>query len=181
MTGTRPLPRDDLRALEGYHSPQVDVEVRLNTNESPYAPPAAFVERWLDALRTVEWNRYPDRAATDLRTSLGAFLGQSPSRLLCGNGSNEILQTLLLTYGGAGRRALMFEPTYALHAQIARGTGTGVVAGERRTDSHSDELLGQARRDAADLRRQRLGDGDLPRAGAPAPAGDPLDVRGVHG
>ena len=134
MSGTRPLPRDDLRALEGYHSPQVEVEVRLNTNESPYAPPAAFVERWLDALRTVEWNRYPDRAATDLRTSLGAFLGQSPSRLLCGNGSNEILQTLLLTYGGAGRRALMFEPTYALHAQIARGTGTGVVAGERRTD-----------------------------------------------
>jgi histidinol-phosphate aminotransferase len=134
VTGTRPVPRDDLLALDGYHSPQVDVEVRLNTNESPYAPPAAFVERWLDVLRTVEWNRYPDRAATDLRASLGAFLGQSPSRLLCGNGSNEILQTLLLTYGGAGRRALMFEPTYALHAQIARGTGTGVVAGERRTD-----------------------------------------------
>jgi histidinol-phosphate aminotransferase len=134
MTGTRPLPRGDLRALEGYHSPQVEVGVRLNTNESPYAPPAAFVQRWLDALRTVEWNRYPDRAATDLRAALGAFLGQSPGRLLCGNGSNEILQTLLLTYGGAGRRALMFEPTYALHAQIARGTGTGVVAGERRSD-----------------------------------------------
>jgi histidinol-phosphate aminotransferase len=134
VTGTRPLPRDDLRALEGYHSPQVDVDVRLNTNESPYAPPAAFVERWLEALRTVDWNRYPDRAATDLRAALGAFLGQSPARLLCGNGSNEILQTLLLTYGGSGRRALMFEPTYALHAQIARATGTEVVEGERRTD-----------------------------------------------
>jgi histidinol-phosphate aminotransferase len=134
MTGTRPLPRDDLRALEGYHSPQVDVDTRLNTNESPYAPTAQFVERWLDALRTVEWNRYPDRTASELRSTLGAFLGQPPARLLCGNGSNEILQTLLLTYGGAGRRALMFEPTYALHAQIARGTGTGVVAGERRAD-----------------------------------------------
>jgi histidinol-phosphate aminotransferase len=134
VTGTRPLPRDDLRALDGYHSPQVDVDVRLNTNESPYAPPPAFVERWLDALRDVEWNRYPDRAATGLRAALGAFLGQPPDRLLCGNGSNEILQTLLLTYGGAGRRALMFEPTYALHAQIARGTGTEVVAGERRGD-----------------------------------------------
>ncbi|MDQ1458327.1 MAG: histidinol-phosphate aminotransferase, partial [Actinomycetota bacterium] len=150
MTGTRPVPRDDLLALEGYHSPQVEVEVRLNTNESPYAPPAAFVERWLDALRTVEWNRYPDRASTELRASLGAFLGQSPSRLLCGNGSNEILQTLLLTYGGAGRRALMFEPTYALHAQIARGTGTGVVAGERRTDFAIDpddaiEAMGRTR------------------------------------
>jgi histidinol-phosphate aminotransferase len=54
--------------------------------------------------------------------------------LLCGNGSNEVLQTLLLTYGGGGRSALMFEPTYALHAQIARATGTEVVAGERRAD-----------------------------------------------
>ena len=138
MTRPRPLPRDDLQALDGYHSPQVDVDTRLNTNESPYAPPAAFVERWLDALRTVEWNRYPDRAATDLRTALGAFLGQPAGRLLCGNGSNEVLQTLLLTYGGAGRRALMFEPTYALHAQIARGTGTDVVAGERRIDYSID-------------------------------------------
>ena len=70
--------------------------------------------------------------------NLGAFLGQPADRLLCGNGSNEILQTLLLTYGGAGRCALMFEPTYALHAQIARGTGTGVVAGERAADYRID-------------------------------------------
>jgi histidinol-phosphate aminotransferase len=134
VSAPRPQPRDDLRSLEGYHSPQVEVDVRLNTNESPYAPPVAFVERWVEALREVDWNRYPDRAATGLRAALGAFLGQPPARLLCGNGSNEILQTLLLTYGGAGRRALMFEPTYALHAQIARGTGTGIVAGERRSD-----------------------------------------------
>ncbi len=127
----RPQPRDDLRALEGYHSPQVDVDVRLNTNESPYAPPQAFVEQWLGALGDVAWNRYPDRGANTLRSSLGRFLGQPLERLLCGNGSNEVLQTLLLTYGGAGRNALMFEPTYALHSQIARGTGTGVFAGER--------------------------------------------------
>ena len=130
----RPQPRDDLRALEGYHSPQVDVDVRLNTNESPYPPPDVFVERWTDALRDVSWNRYPDRSAAELRAALGRFLGQPVSRLLCGNGSNEVLQTLLATYGGAGRRALMFEPTYALHAQIARATATEAVAGERRAD-----------------------------------------------
>ena len=131
---SRPAPREDLRELAGYYSPQVDVDVRLNTNESPFGPPDAFVDRWLGALRSVAWNRYPDRAATELRRALGRFLGQPPARLLCGNGSNEVLQTLLLTYGGARRCALMFEPTYALHAQIARGTGTEVVAGERRAD-----------------------------------------------
>jgi histidinol-phosphate aminotransferase len=130
----RPEPRDDLKALSGYHSAQVDVGVGVNTNEGPNAPPAAFVDRWLTALRDVEWNRYPDRGATALRTALGEFVGVEPDRLLCGNGSNEVLQTLLLTYGGAGRRALMFEPTYALHAHIARSAGTEVVAGERSDD-----------------------------------------------
>ena len=134
----RPEPRDDLKALSGYHSPQVDVGVRLNTNESPYAPPPAFVQRWLAALGDVDWNRYPDRDARALKDALGAFLGQPANRLLCGNGSNEVLQTLLLAYGGAGRKALMFEPTYALHAQIARGTGTEVIAGERRADYSID-------------------------------------------
>jgi len=130
----RPEPRDDLRALSGYHSPQVDVPVRLNTNESPYGPPTAFVERWLDALRGVAWNRYPDRAAAELRSAIGEFLGQPAERITCGNGSNEVLQSLFLAYGGAGRRALLFEPTYALHAQIARTTGTGVFEVPRGAD-----------------------------------------------
>ena len=124
-------PRDDIKALDGYHSPQVDVRVRLNTNESPYPPPPEFVTRYVAALQDVDWHRYPDRGARDLRAALGAFLGQPSERLLCANGSNEVLQTLLLTYGGSGRRALLFEPTYALHAQIARTTATEVVSGER--------------------------------------------------
>jgi histidinol-phosphate aminotransferase len=138
QTGKRVQARDDLRALEGYHSPQVDVAVRLNTNESPYAPPPAFVARYIAALAEVGWHRYPDRGAHDLRDALGAFLGQPPARLLCANGSNEVLQTLLLTYGGAGRRALMFEPTYALHGQIARSTATEVITGERAADYSID-------------------------------------------
>ncbi len=140
----RPQPRDDLRALEGYHSPQLEVDVRLNTNESPFAPPAAFVDQVVDRLQKVDWNRYPDRGATELRERLGAFLGQPPARLVCGNGSNEVLQTLLLTYGGTGRRALMFEPTYALHAQLARGTATGIVTGERNADFTLDAAAASA-------------------------------------
>ncbi|HXY93561.1 MAG TPA: histidinol-phosphate transaminase [Acidimicrobiia bacterium] len=127
-------PRDDLGALEGYHSPQLDVSVRLNTNESPYPPPPEFVDRWLAALSDTELNRYPDRSASELRVALGAHLGQPSERLFCANGSNEVLQTLLLAYGGHGRRALVFEPTYALHSHIARITGTEVVAGERQAD-----------------------------------------------
>jgi histidinol-phosphate aminotransferase len=77
---TRPEPRDDLRTLAGYHSPQVVVDVRLNTNESPYPPPPEFVDRWLAAMHEVSWNRYPDRAAERLRDALGAFVGHPATR-----------------------------------------------------------------------------------------------------
>jgi histidinol-phosphate aminotransferase len=132
------LPRDDLRALEGYHSAQVAVAIRLNTNESPFPPPDAFVARWLELLAAADFNRYPDRAAHALRARLGAFLGQPAARVFAANGSNEVLQTLLLTYGGPDRRAAMFEPTYALHSHIARITGTEVVVGERGADFSID-------------------------------------------
>jgi histidinol-phosphate aminotransferase len=131
-------PRDDLRELAGYHSPQLDVAVRLNTNESPFSPPAAFVDEWLAALGDLAFHRYPDRAATELRAALGTTLEQPVDRLFCANGSNEVLQTLLLTYGGHGRDALVFEPTYALHSHIARITGTAVIEGERLPGFHID-------------------------------------------
>jgi histidinol-phosphate aminotransferase len=138
-------PRDDLRELAGYHSPQLDVAVRLNTNESPFSPPAAFVEEWLADLARLDFNRYPDRAATELRTALSQHLGQPAERLFCANGSNEVLQTLLLTYGGPGRRALVFEPTYALHAHISRITGTELVEAERLPGFHIDPDEASAR------------------------------------
>jgi len=130
-TNPRPQPRDDLRALAGYHSAQVEVPVRLNTNESPYPPPAEFMSEWLAALADAPYNRYPDREAGELRRALAARLVQPAARLFAANGSNEVLQTILLTYGGAGRRALVFEPTYALHAHLARVTATEVVTGHR--------------------------------------------------
>lgn len=127
-------PREALRSLDGYHSPQLNVSVRLNTNESPYAPPEDFVEAWLAAVRGAALHRYPDRAAKALRGALGEHLNQPPERLFCANGSNEVLQTILLTYGGPSRRCLIFEPTYALHAHVSRITGTEIIARGRLDD-----------------------------------------------
>ena len=124
-------PRADVALLRGYHSPQVDVEVRLNTNESPVPPPPEFSERLATAVRDVAWNRYPDREATALRRAIGDRHGVGPGRVFAANGSNEVLQTLLLAYGGAGRAVAVFEPTYALHPHIARITGSTVAQGER--------------------------------------------------
>jgi histidinol-phosphate aminotransferase len=142
-------PRDDVALMEGYHSPQLEVDVRLNTNEAPGPPPAAFTERLAAALAEVEWHRYPDRAYTALRAALADLHGVDPDQVFVANGSNEVLQTLCLTYGGAGRDVAVFEPTYALHSHIARITGTGVAVGERAPDFALDldevrRVLGEA-------------------------------------
>ncbi|MFZ4515867.1 MAG: histidinol-phosphate transaminase [Acidimicrobiia bacterium] len=130
----RPNRRDDLAGLTGYHSPQLDVAVRLNTNESPFPPPEGFVAAWRDALATMPLHRYPDRDARDLRTVIATMTASTPEQVMVANGSNEVLQTVFLAYGGAGRRALVAEPTYALHRHIAQITGTEVVEIARNDD-----------------------------------------------
>jgi histidinol-phosphate aminotransferase len=137
-------PRDDLAPMAGYHSPQVDVAVRLNTNEAPEPPPAAFTQRLAARLAEVEWHRYPDRSYRALRDAIAKHHGVAPEQVFAANGSNEVLQTLLLAYGGPGRRAAVFEPTYALHSHIARITGTAVAVGERSDDFSLD--IGEVRR-----------------------------------
>jgi histidinol-phosphate aminotransferase len=137
-------PRDDLALMEGYHSPQVQVDVRLNTNEAPEPPPAAFTEALAAEVASTEWHRYPDRSYSALRAAIADHHGVDPAQVFAANGSNEVLQTLCLAYGGAGRTVAVFEPTYALHSHIARITGTGVATGERSEDLTLD--LGEVRR-----------------------------------
>jgi len=135
----RPPVRDDLAELAGYHSPQLDVEHRLNTNESPEPPPPGFQQAIAERVAALEWHRYPDRGVTELRTKLAAHHaadhpGITADNIFVANGSNEVLQTIMLAWGGTGRSILTFEPTYAMHGQIARVTGTGVIEVERQDD-----------------------------------------------
>jgi histidinol-phosphate aminotransferase len=132
--------RDDLRALEGYHSAQVDVRIRLNTNESPEPPPAAFRDAVAAEVSKIEWHRYPDRAAVALREAIAESHGVDVAQVFVANGSNEVLQTVLLAYAGPGRTVATFEPTYQMHAQIARVTGATVVEGERAADFTLDPV-----------------------------------------
>jgi histidinol-phosphate aminotransferase len=133
-----PEPREDLGLREGYHSPQVDVPVRLNTNESPLPPPQQWLAALTDEIQAIHFNRYPDRDCTELRAALAGLHGVRPEQVFCANGSNEILQSVCLAYGGAGRKAAVFEPTYALHSHIAHLTGTAVAEGRRRPDFSLD-------------------------------------------
>ncbi|BBG03048.1 MULTISPECIES: histidinol-phosphate transaminase [Pseudonocardia] len=138
--------RADLRGKSPYGAPQLDVAVRLNTNENPYPPPPELVADVGAACEEAarELHRYPDRDAVALRADLAAYLTRqtgvalSERNLWAANGSNEILQQLLQAFGGPGRTALGFVPSYSMHPIIASGTQTEFVPVPRRADFSID-------------------------------------------
>lgn len=139
VTSLDELPlRDDLRRTRAYGAPQLEVPVRLNTNENPHPPPDALVDELATATREAArgLNRYPDRDATALRRELAAYLGHDLDTrwVWAANGSNEILQQVLMAFGGPGRSALGFEPSYSMHPALSRVTQTGWVDARRAAD-----------------------------------------------
>jgi histidinol-phosphate aminotransferase len=116
---TPAVPRSGLRDLEPYQAPQLEVAARLNTNECPYPLPDSFRDELADALRPLELHRYPDREAQELREALAKHAGHPVEGTWAANGSNEVIEQLLLAYGGPGRRVVVFRPTYVLHERLA--------------------------------------------------------------
>ncbi|MGH2641769.1 MAG: histidinol-phosphate transaminase [Actinomycetota bacterium] len=129
---TSPSPRPGLREVGPYDSPQLDVAVRLNANECPVPLPAAFSEDLAVAVRDLPLHRYPDGEMAALRAALAARTGHPADGVWPANGSNEVLTQLLQAYGGPGRRAAVFEPTYVLHRRLCWLTQTELA--ERRLD-----------------------------------------------
>ena len=119
--------REDLAAVEPYGAPQLDVAVRLNTNETPWPPPPAFTEALAKRIAALHLNRYPDRRVWALRTALAQRYGLAAQRVWVANGSNEILAQLFQAYGGPARRLLLFRPGYSAHPLIARVSLTPVA------------------------------------------------------
>jgi histidinol-phosphate aminotransferase len=130
--------RDELRGLKPYGAPQLDVPVRLNTNENPYPVPDAAADSIEKALRGLvrDLNRYPDRDALALREDLANYVGHgvTAANVWVGNGSNEVQLQALLAFGGQGRTAMGFSPSYSMHPMLAKATATGWMDGHRTRD-----------------------------------------------
>jgi histidinol-phosphate aminotransferase len=120
-------PRPGLSEEEPYTSPQLDVPVRLNTNECPVPLPESFFTMLATVVRDIPLNRYPDSEMPRLREKLAAHVGRPVEMVWAANGSNEILTELLLAYGGPARTVVLFEPTYVLHGRLAWLAHTTVV------------------------------------------------------
>lgn len=130
--------RDNLRGLQPYGAPQLHVPVLLNVNENTHGLPAKVHAAIVAAVgeAAAGLNRYPDREFSQLREALAGYLGHGlgPSNIWAANGSNEVLQQILQAFGGPGRRALSFPPTYSMYPLLASGTDTEYVTSPRAAD-----------------------------------------------
>lgn len=120
--------RPEIRALKAYHVPSAAGMVKLDAMENPYAWPPALVEEWLGELRQVTVNRYPDPHAGALAEALRAALGApADSGLLLGNGSDELIQIILLALARPGRVVLASVPTFVMYEMLAVTAGMRFV------------------------------------------------------
>lgn len=146
--------RDDLRGLTPYGAPQAPLPVALNVNENTHPVPEEVADDILDAIARAlrDVNRYPDREFTQLRESFAEYLGHglTPDRIWAANGSNEVLQHLLQAFGGPGRTAMGFGPTYSMYPLLTRTTGAQYVTGTRGPDFTLDPASAAAQ--VAELR-----------------------------
>lgn len=134
--------RDDLVGESSYGAPQLDVEARLNVNENPFPLPADVAADMARAVEQVatRLNRYPDRDAVALRQALADYLAQESKvrvdvdRVWAANGSNEVMHQLFLAFGGPGRLAVTFDPTYSMYPEYARDTFTEYATYPRTDD-----------------------------------------------
>lgn len=134
--------RDNLRGKSAYGAPQLEVPVQLNTNENPHPPSQALVDEIAAVVSeaAAELHRYPDRDSVALRTDLAAYLTRQTGvdvdvdMVWAANGSNEILQQLLQAFGGPGRTAMGFVPSYSMHPILAGGTNTEWIPVDRGAD-----------------------------------------------
>jgi histidinol-phosphate aminotransferase len=138
--------REDLRGKSPYGAPQLAVPVRLNTNENPHPPTQALIDDVTASVRAAagDLHRYPDRDAVALRTDLATYLSAQTGvelgveNVWAANGSNEILQQLLQAFGGPGRSAIGFVPSYSMHPIISDGTRTHWLVADRADDFSLD-------------------------------------------
>ena len=138
--------REELRGKSAYGAPQLEVPYALNTNENPYPPSQALISDLLEEISRVagSLNRYPERDAVELRADLAAYVSKQTGvavtvdNVWAANGSNEVLQQLLQAFGGPGRTAMGFAPSYSMHPILSAGTQTEFIGIDRGADFRID-------------------------------------------
>jgi histidinol-phosphate aminotransferase len=119
------LIRPEIRGLRAYQSHLYPGVVKMDANENPFPWPAGMRE---DLYREeMVFNRYPDSSARELKAAIAGYVGLNSDEILLGNGSDEVIQLILATFGGAGKAVVLHPPTFGMYDAAACVTATAVI------------------------------------------------------
>ena len=119
--------KKEVRTLQPYSLVSQRARIKLNQNENAWETPQEIKEETLRRLRDRVWSRYPGLRTSHLHERLARFSGWTPEGVIAGNGSNELIQAVLMVTGGKGRRVIINEPTFTLYKQISTVLESEVV------------------------------------------------------
>src|ERR1043166_4379667 len=128
MTSPLDIIKPAVRALRAYTLSPYRAAVKINQNENPWDAPQEIKDEVLRRFAARQWSRYPDFVPQSLHEALANFAGWKEDGVIAGNGSNELIQGVLMVTVGPGKRVLISEPTFALYRQVATVLGGEVVS-----------------------------------------------------
>ncbi|MFK5913234.1 MAG: histidinol-phosphate transaminase [Woeseiaceae bacterium] len=132
--------RPEIRALSAYHVPDASDTIKLDAMENPYRWPDSLVNQWLDVMRDVELNRYPDPGARVLTEHLRKAMDvPNESKVLLGNGSDELIQMIMMAVAGNNHSVLSVEPGFVMYKMIATFLGMPYIGVPLNEDFSLDE------------------------------------------
>lgn len=117
-----------VRELSPYTLRRAKARIKLNQNENPWDATFKIKEETGRRLRERRWSQYPDFIPDSLHQRLAEHSGWTADGIIAGNGSNELIQAVLMVTLGEGKRVLISEPTFALYRQIATVLGAEVIS-----------------------------------------------------
>ena len=118
------LVRDDIKELVPYEPHLFNNVIKMDANENPHPFPAEVVNNLFAAINSDDFIRYPDPLGTELKAKLSQVTGQPPENIVLGNGSDELIQLILQTFGGPGRRVVIPVPTFSMYRIYGEISGT---------------------------------------------------------
>jgi len=130
--------KPEVQGLKAYALRPHSASIKINQNENPWDAPGRIRSETLKRIETRQWSRYPDFVAANLHEELARFAGWSADGVIAGNGSNELIQALLMVTVGPGKRVLICEPTFALYRQITTVLGGEIIAAPVGSDFRFD-------------------------------------------
>lgn len=126
MSDLESLIRPQVRNLKAYHVDEPAIKVKLHANESPFNLDKSIIEEISKEIRTIDYNRYPDADCEQIRCLLASQLGVNKDQLLLGNGSDELIQMIIMGFGGHGYPVIIPHPTFSMYKNIAYAMGEEV-------------------------------------------------------